>query len=86
MRASQLNRVNSTPADVHLLEAPHAVQDVELLPAFREVDFAVNQVWVAKVYKGQVLKNETPGREREGCDHPKVIQKQTVAFEKTKTA
>lgn len=57
--------MNSTLADVHLLEAPHAVQDVELLPAFGEVDFAVNQVWVAQVDEGQVLKDETPGRDRE---------------------
>lgn len=52
-----------------MLEAPHAVQDVELLPAFGEVDFAVNQVWVAKMDKGQVLKNETPARKRKGCHH-----------------
>lgn len=59
-----------------MLEAPHAVQDVELLPAFGEIDFAVNQVWVAEMDKGQVLKNETPGRDRGGCDHQKITKDQ----------
>lgn len=52
------------PLDLHLLEAPHAVQDVELLPAFGEVDLPVNEVRVPEVDEGQVLKNETPGRGR----------------------
>lgn len=52
------------PVDLHLLEAPHAVQDIELLPAFGEVDLPVNEVWVPKVDKGQVLENETPGKRR----------------------
>lgn len=45
-----------------MLEAPHAVQDVELLPAFGEVDLPVNEVGVSEVDEGQVLENETPGR------------------------
>lgn len=52
------------PVDLHLLEAPHAVQDVELLPAFGEVDLPVDEVRVPKVDEGQVLENETPGRGR----------------------
>ena len=46
----------------HLLEAPHAVQYVELLPAFGEVHLAVDEVRVAQVDEGQVLENESPGR------------------------
>lgn len=53
---------NILSMDLHLLEAPHAVQDVELLPAFGEVDLPVNEVRVPKVDEGQVLQNETPGR------------------------
>lgn len=52
------------PVDLHLLEAPHAVQDVELLPAFGKVDLPVDEVRVPKVDEGQVLENETPGRRR----------------------
>lgn len=48
--------------DLHLLEAPHAVQNVELLPAFGEVDLPVDEVRVPQVDEGQVLQNETPGR------------------------
>lgn len=48
---------------LHLLEAPHAVQNVELLPAFGEVDLPVNVVWVPEVDKGQVLQNKTPARQ-----------------------
>lgn len=44
---------------MHLLEAPHAVQNVELLPAFGKIDFPVDEVRVPKVDKGQVLENET---------------------------
>lgn len=47
---------------LHLLEAPHAVQNVELLPAFGEVDLPVNVVWVPEVDKGQILQNKTPAR------------------------
>ena len=50
--------------DLHLLEASHAVQDVELLPAFGEVDLPVNEVGVPEVDKGQVLENKTPGRRK----------------------
>lgn len=50
--------------DLHLLEAPHAVQDVELLPAFGEVDLPINEVRVPQVDEGQVLENETPERGR----------------------
>lgn len=49
---------------LHLLEAPHAVQDVELLPAFGEVDLPVNVVWVPEVDEGQVLQNEAPARQK----------------------
>lgn len=45
----------------HLLEATHAVQDVELLPPLGEVDFAVDEVGVAQVNEGQVLQDQTPG-------------------------
>lgn len=45
-----------------MLEAPHAVQYVELLPAFGEIDLSVNEVRVPQVDKGQVLEDETPGR------------------------
>lgn len=54
--------MNLSQWDLHLLEAPHAVQDVELLPAFGEIDFPVNEVRVPQVDEGQVLENETPGR------------------------
>lgn len=50
--------------NLHLLEAPHAVQNVELLPAFREIDLPVDEVGVPQVNKGQVLENETPGWRR----------------------
>lgn len=46
--------------DLHLLEAPHTVQNVELLPAFGEIDLPVNQVRVPQVDEGQVLEDETP--------------------------
>lgn len=49
---------------LHLLEAPHAVQNVKLLPAFGEVYFPVNEVRVPQVDKSQVLEDETPERER----------------------
>lgn len=52
------------PVDLHLLEAPHAVQDVELLPAFGEIDLSVDEVGVPQVDEGQVLQNETAGGER----------------------
>lgn len=43
---------------VRLLEAPHAVQDVELLPAFGEVHLPVDVVWVPQVDEGEVLQDE----------------------------
>lgn len=49
---------------LHLLEAPHAVQNVELLPAFGEVDLPINVVWVPEVNKGQILQNKTPARQK----------------------
>lgn len=52
------------PLHLHLLEAPHAVQDVKLLPALREVDFAVNVIWVSQMNKGQVLQNQASEREK----------------------
>lgn len=52
--------------DLHLLEAPHAVQYVELLPAFGEIDLPVDEVGVPQVDKGQVLEDETPGGGRTG--------------------
>lgn len=45
---------------LHLLEAPHAVQNVELLPAFGEIYFPINEVRVPQVDESQVLKDETP--------------------------
>lgn len=52
------------PLHLHLLEAPHAVQDVKLLPALGEVDFAVNVIWVSQMNKGQVLQNQASEREK----------------------
>lgn len=49
---------------LHLLEAPHAVQNVELLPALGEVDLPVNVVRVPEVDKGQILQNKTPARQK----------------------
>lgn len=49
---------------LHLLEAPHAVQNVELLPAFGEVHLPVNVIWVPEVDKRQVLQNKTPARQK----------------------
>lgn len=46
--------------DLHLLEASHTVQNVELLPAFGEIDLPVDQVRVPQVDEGQVLEDETP--------------------------
>lgn len=45
-----------------LLEAPHAVQNVELLPPFGKIHLPVNIVWVSQVNKGEVLQDEAPGR------------------------
>lgn len=46
-----------------LLEAPHILQDVELLPAFAEVDAAVGQrVRIADVHESQVLQDEADVR------------------------
>lgn len=36
---------------VHLLEAPHSVQDIELLPAFGKVYLSINEVWIPKMHK-----------------------------------
>lgn len=47
---------------LHLLEAPHAVQDVKLLPALGKVHFAVNVIRVSQMDKGQVLQNQASGR------------------------
>lgn len=52
------------PLHLHLLEAPHAVQDVKLLPALGEVYFAVNVIWVSQMNKGQVLQNQASEREK----------------------
>lgn len=49
---------------LHLLEAPHAVQNVELLPAFGEVDLPIDEVRVPQVHKRQVLENETSAKWR----------------------
>lgn len=46
----------------HLLEAPHAVQDVKLLPALGKVHFAVNVIRVSQMDKGQVLQNQASER------------------------
>lgn len=50
-----LSRCYFIPVDLHLLEAPHAVQDVELLPAFGEVHLPVDEVRVPQVDERQVL-------------------------------
>lgn len=42
---------------IHLLEAPHTVQDVELLPALREVDLPIDEIRVPQVDEGQVLQD-----------------------------
>ena len=48
--------------DLPSSEAPHAVEDVELLPVFVEVDVSVGQlILVADVDKSQVLENQAPG-------------------------
>lgn len=49
---------------LHLLEAPHAVQDVKLLPALGKVHFAVNVIRVSQMNKGQVLQNEASEKEK----------------------
>jgi len=49
---------------LHLLEAPHAVQDVKLLPALGKVHFAVNVIRVSQVNKGQVLQNQASEGEK----------------------
>lgn len=55
------------PRYSRLLEAPHAVQNVELLPPFGKIHLPVNIVWVAQVNKGEVLQDKPPGRtERPG--------------------
>lgn len=46
--------------NLHLLEAPHAVENVELLPALGEIDLSVYVVGVPQVNERQVLENETP--------------------------
>lgn len=51
-----------TTVYIHLLEAPHAVQDVELLPALGEVDLPVDEVRVPQVDEGQVLQDQTTGK------------------------
>ena len=51
-----------------LLEASHAVQDVELLPPFGKVHLPVDIVWVSQVNKGEVLQDKPPGR-RERPSH-----------------
>lgn len=49
---------------LHLLEAPHAVQNIKLLPAFGEIYFPVNEVGVPQMDEGEVLEDETPERGR----------------------
>lgn len=49
---------------LHLLEAPHAVQNVELLPAFGEVDLSIDEVRIPQVHKRQVLENEASAKWR----------------------
>lgn len=48
-----------------MLEAPHTVQDVELLPALREVDLPVDEVGVPQMDEGQVLQDQTAGKGEE---------------------
>lgn len=58
------NSKNSTTGNWHLLVAPQSVQDVKLLPPFREVDvwtlWCHHHVRIPQVDKGQVLKDQTP--------------------------
>ena len=43
-------------------EPPHAVQNIELLPVFREVDVPIWQlVLITNVDEGQILENKTSG-------------------------
>lgn len=58
-----------------LLEAAHAVQDVELLPPFGKVHLAVNIVRVPQVHEGEVLQDEPPGRKERPSYPPEVTQK-----------
>lgn len=60
---------------LHLLEAPHAVQDVKLLPALGKVHFAVNVIRVSQVNKGQVLQNQASGRGAAGQGVSKQVQR-----------
>lgn len=58
-------RCSSTvKAVLHLLEAPHAVKDIELLPAFGEIDLPVYEVGVPQMHEGQVLEDEASVRRR----------------------
>lgn len=49
----------------HLLEASHAIQNVELLPALGEVHFPINQVWISQMYEGQVLQDQPAAQMRQ---------------------
>lgn len=51
-----------------LLETAQVVQDIELLPSFGEIDFAVNQIWIPNLNEGQVLEHKADvGNTRWGC-------------------
>lgn len=59
---------------LHLLEAPHAVQDVELLPPLGKIHLPVDIVRVPQVDEGEVLQDEAPGARRgKGREGPLVI-------------
>lgn len=49
---------------LRLLEAPHAVQDIELLPTLGKVHFAVNVIRVPQVDEGQVLQDEASAEKK----------------------
>lgn len=63
------------PQHSRLLEAPHAVQDVELLPPFGKVHLAVYVVRVPQVNEGQVLQDEPPG----GTERPGYLRRMAQA-------
>lgn len=60
---------------LHLLEAPHAVQDVKLLPALGKVHFAVDVIRVSQMNKGQVLQNQASEREEGVAGSRQTVQR-----------
>lgn len=65
LRATHTKWKRESEGHSHLLEAPHAVQDVELLPALGEVHFPIKQVWISQMYECQVLQDQPAEQERQ---------------------